>query len=215
MSIAVLLVDDEELVRVGIKTTLEADPDMSVVAEAADGAAALSLVLSHQPDVVVMDIRMRGMDGLTATRRISDLPRPPKVVVLTTFDVDEYVYDALRAGAAGFLLKDTPPRDLARAVKLIHHGEAMLAPSVTRRLITKFARRGPTAESRDRIAGLTDRERAVWRLVSQGLSNAEIGSALHLAEATVKTHVRGLLTKLDCNRVQAAVLAHEVGLLDE
>ncbi len=216
-AIRILLVDDEELVRSGLRMILEADPYLSVVAEARDGSEAVRLARSHRPDLVLMDIRMPGMDGLAATREIARLPGAPKVVVLTTFDLDEYVYAALQAGALGFLLKDTPPRDLAQAVKVVNEGNAMLAPSVTRRLISDFAERGSTRarEARSRIAALTEREREVLRLVGEGLSNADIGMKLYMSEATVKTHVSRLLTKLGCaNRVQAAILAHDAGLLD-
>ncbi|WP_267595795.1 response regulator [Carbonactinospora thermoautotrophica] len=215
--IRILLADDEELVRSGLRMILESDPGLKVVAEARDGSEAVRLALSHRPDVVLMDVRMPGMDGLAATREITRLPDAPKVVVLTTFDLDEYVYAALQAGALGFLLKDTPPRDLVQAVKVVDEGNAMLAPSVTRRLISDFAGRGSTRaqEARSRLSTLTEREREVLRLVGKGLSNADIGMKLYMSEATVKTHVSRLLTKLGCaNRVQAAILAHEAGLLD-
>ncbi|WP_406404947.1 response regulator transcription factor [Streptomyces sp. NBC_00879] len=216
MSIRVLLADDEDLVRSGLGLILEADPGISVVAEAANGAEAVHLNRAHRPDVVLMDIRMPVMDGLAATVEITRLPKPPKVVVLTTFDLDEYVHAALQAGAMGFLLKNTPPRDLARAVQTVNDGDAMLAPSVTRRLISNFSARDTSraADAQSRVAALTEREREVLVLVGDGLSNPEIGSALHMGESTVKTHVSRLLAKLQCaNRVQAAILAHDAGLL--
>ncbi|MGY5124235.1 response regulator [Streptomyces nigrescens] len=216
MSVRVLLADDEDLVRSGLTLILQADPGISVVAEASDGAQAVHLARTHQPDVVLMDIRMPVMDGLAATKEIAKLPRSPKVVVLTTFDLDEYVHAALQAGAMGFLLKNTPPRDLIRAVKTVDSGDAMLAPSVTRRLLAAFATRATdrTADARDRVADLTVREREVLKLVGEGKSNAEIGRCLHMGEATVKTHVSRVLAKLQCaNRVQAAIVAHDAGLL--
>ncbi|QIK10205.1 response regulator transcription factor [Streptomyces sp. ID38640] len=216
MSIRVLLADDEDLVRSGLTLILQADPDISVVAEASDGAQAVHLARAHQPDVVLMDIRMPVMDGLAATKEIAKLPRCPKVVVLTTFDLDEYVHAALQAGAMGFLLKNTPPRDLIRAVKTVDGGDAMLSPSVTRRLRSAFATRDTdrNADARDRVADLTMREREVLKLVGEGKSNAEIGVCLHMGEATVKTHVSRVLAKLQCaNRVQAAIVAHDAGLL--
>ncbi|MGA8113382.1 MAG: response regulator transcription factor [Actinocatenispora sp.] len=213
--IRILVVDDEALVRSGLRMILEAMDDLLVVAEAADGAAALAAVIRHRPDVVLMDVRMPGMDGLSAARRIRELPRPPKVIMLTTFDLDEYVHSALRAGAVGFLLKDTPPRDLAAAVRTVVAGNAMLAPSVTRRLIDAFDDRQPARieAARARLAVLTERERDVLRAVARGLSNAQIGRLLGATEATVKTHVSRSLAKLDlANRVQAAILVHEADL---
>ncbi|MEU9482912.1 response regulator transcription factor [Streptomyces decoyicus] len=216
MSIRVLLADDEDLVRSGLSMILAADPGISMVAEAGNGVEAVHLARLHRPDVVLMDIRMPVMDGLAATVEINRLPDPPKVVVLTTFDLDEYVHAALEAGAMGFLLKNTPPRDLARAVRTVHDGDAMLAPSVTRRLISNFSARGTSraSDARRRTSVLTDREGEVLRLVGEGLSNAEIGARLHMSESTVKTHMSRLLAKLECaNRVQAAILAHDAGLL--
>jgi DNA-binding NarL/FixJ family response regulator len=213
--IRVLLVDDEQLVRAGLRMILEASGDLEVVAEAADGADAVEQVRRHRPDVVLMDVRMPGMDGLAATERIASLPDAPKVVVLTTFELDEYVHRALEAGAVGFLLKDTPPHDLVQAVRTVADGNAMLSPAVTRRLIAAFASGGARAgAARQRLAVLTDREREVVVAVAQGLSNAEIGKQLFMSEATVKAHVSRALAKLGIsNRVQAAVLAHDAGLL--
>ncbi|MEU6081840.1 response regulator transcription factor [Streptomyces sp. NPDC047108] len=216
MTIRLLLADDEDLVRTGLAMILRADPDISLVAEARNGSEAVHLTRAHRPDVVLMDIRMPVMDGLAATREITGLPDAPRVVVLTTFDMDEYVHAALQAGAMGFLLKNTRPRDLTQAVKTVHDGDALLAPSVTRRLISTFAARETSreADARSRTASLTERERDVLRLVGDGRSNAEIGASLHLSEATVKTHMTRLLAKLRCaNRVQAAILAHDAGML--
>lgn len=215
MSIRVLLADDEILVRSGLSMILQADPDISMVAEAGNGVEAVHLTRVHRPDVVLMDIRMPVMDGLAATVEIAKLPCSPKVVVLTTFDLDEYVHAALEAGAMGFLLKNIPPHDLARAVRTVHEGNAMLAPSVTRRLISTFSTRGTlrATEARRRIAALTEREVEVLGLAYQGMSNAEIGGLLHMSESTVKTHMTRLLAKLECtNRVQAAILAYDAGL---
>jgi DNA-binding NarL/FixJ family response regulator len=207
--IRVLVVDDEALVRSGLRMILEAAGDIAVVAEARDGAAALTAVTRHHPDVVLMDVRMPGMDGLTAAARLDP---STNIVMLTTFDLDEYVHAALRAGAVGFLLKDTPPRDLIAAVRTVAAGNAMLAPTVTRRLISTFADRRPDAgqAARNRLAVLTDREREVVDAVARGLSNAEVGRALTMSEATVKAHVSRALAKLGVtNRVQAAILVHD------
>jgi DNA-binding NarL/FixJ family response regulator len=211
--IRVLVVDDEALVRSGLRMILEAAGDISVVAEAADGAAAVRAVASHRPDVVLMDVRMPVMDGLTAAARLQGADGP-KVVMLTTFDLDEYVHAALRAGAVGFLLKDTPPQDLAAAVRTVAAGNAMLAPTVTRRLISAYADGAPArAESaRQRLTMLTGREEEVVRAVARGLSNAEIARELSMREATVKSHVSRSLAKLGLtNRVQAAILVHDAG----
>ncbi len=214
-----LIVDDEALVRAGLKMILESDQDLEVVAEAGDGADAAAMVVKHRPDVVLMDIRMPRLDGLAATREVQALPDPPKVVVLTTFDLDDYVFRALQAGASGFLLKDTPPRELVQAVKVVANGDAMLSPAVTRRLIGHFAadsRSDRQRLARERITALTDREREVLGAVGRGLSNADIGKTLFMSEATVKAHVSRVLVKLDAtNRVQVAILAHDAGLLDE
>jgi DNA-binding NarL/FixJ family response regulator len=215
--IRVVVVDDEELVRSGLRMILESAGDVEVVGEAADGGAAVEQVRLHRPDAVLMDIRMPAMDGLAATREITALPDPPKVVMLTTFELDEYVHAALENGAVGFLLKDTPPRDLVQAVRTVAEGNAMLAPTVTRRLIAEFAARSSTqaVAARRRLEALTGREREVVVAVAQGLSNAEIGRRLFMSEATVKAHVSRVLAKLGLsNRVQAAILAHDAGLLE-
>jgi DNA-binding NarL/FixJ family response regulator len=212
--IRVLLVDDEQLVRSGLRMILESASDVEVVGEAADGGGAVEQVRRHRPDVVLMDIRMPAMDGLTATQEITALPDPPRIIMLTTFELDEYVHAALENGAVGFLLKDTPPRDLIQAVHTVAEGNAMLAPTVTRRLISEFAARGsPQAvAARKRLETLTKREREVVVAVAQGLSNAEIGQRLFMSEATVKAHVSRVLAKLGMdNRVQAAILVHDAG----
>ncbi|WP_112241251.1 response regulator [Kribbella monticola] len=213
-----LIVDDEALVRAGLKMILESADDLEVVAEAEDGADAVAMVREHRPDVVLMDIRMPKLDGLAATRAVQELPEPPKVVVLTTFDLDDYVFRALQAGASGFLLKDTPPRELVQAVRVVAAGDAMLSPAVTRRLIGHFAadqRTDRRRVARERLTSLTDREREVLAAVAKGLSNADIGKQLFMSEATVKAHVSRVLVKLDAtNRVQVAILAHDAGLLD-
>jgi len=211
----VLVADDQELVRAGFCVILEA-AGFTVVGEAADGEAAVALAASERPDVVLMDVRMPVMDGLEATRRItSSGDGAPKVVILTTFDLDDYVYEALRAGASGFLLKDAPRADLAAAIRVAAAGDALLAPSVTRRLIEAFARRpAPAAPSPSRLASLTPRERDILLLVARGLSNAEIARDLVVSEATVKTHVGHLLAKLGLrDRVQAVILAYETGAI--
>jgi DNA-binding NarL/FixJ family response regulator len=209
----VLVADDQELVRAGFCVILEA-AGFCVAGEAADGATAVALAVSAQPDVVLMDIRMPVMDGLEATRRIlADGAGAPKVVILTTFDLDDYVYEALRAGASGFLLKDAPRADLIAAVRVAAAGDALLAPSVTRRLIEAFARRpASAAPAPSRLASLTRRERDILRLIARGNSNMEIARELVVSEATVKTHVGHLLAKLDLrDRVQAVILAYETG----
>jgi len=214
----VLLVDDEALVRAGLRMILEAAGDIDVVGEATDGADAAEAVRRTRPDVVLMDIRMPRLDGLAATREIRALDAPPPVVILTTFDLDDYVFRALQAGAAGFLLKDTPPLELVNAVRVVASGDSMLSPSVTRRLIAHFADDGRAQRqeaARSRLEGLTDREAEVLVAVGRGLSNAEIGAELFMSEATVKAHVSRLLVKLDqSNRVQLAILAHDAGLTD-
>jgi DNA-binding NarL/FixJ family response regulator len=217
MTIRVLVVDDEELVRTGLRMILDSEPGLDVVGTASDGRQALAEVRRLCPDVVLMDIRMPGLDGLEATRRILTEPDVPpcKVVILTTFDVDEHVYEALRAGASGFLLKDVPADQLAHAIRVAAAGEALLAPSVTRRLIAAFAR--PAAPAPVPVTGLGDltpREVEVLTLLAEGLSNAEIATRLFVGEATVKTHVARILTKLGVrDRVQAVIAAFRSGLV--
>ena len=212
-SIRVLVVDDQELVRAGFCVILDATDGITVVGEAADGAAAVAIAAESRPDVVLMDIRMPGMDGLEAARLITAVPDPPKVVILTTFDLDDYVYEALRSGASGFLLKDAPRADLIAAIRIAAAGDALLAPSVTRRLIEAFARRpASVTPAPSRLASLTPRERDILLLVARGHSNTEIAAELVVSEATVKTHVGHLLAKLDLrDRVQAVILAYETG----
>ena len=209
--IKVLIADDEALVRAGLRMILQSDPDIEVVAEACDGADALTQIRAHRPDVVLMDIRMPRLDGLAATHQISTLPDAPPILVLTTFDRDEYVYTALQNGAAGFLFKDTPPQELIAAVRTIADGNAILAPSVTKRLIAHFAQgSGTQAEARTRLAALTPREREVLTVVAQGMSNAQAARTMHLSEATIKAHVSQIMAKLGAtNRVQIAIVAHQ------
>ncbi|MGC9380973.1 response regulator [Streptomyces sp. MH13] len=215
MSIRVLVVDDQAIVRAGFVAILDAEYDMTVVGEAADGDAAVSLAAELAPDLVLMDIRMPGMDGLTATRLITRHSGGARVLVLTTFDLDAYVYDALRAGASGFLLKDSEPDDLLSAIRVVASGDGVLAPAVTRRLIAAFARGAPVrAEASGPLDCLTQREREILILVATGLSNAEIGARLGLAVGTVKVHVSAVLSKLALrDRVQATIFAYESGLI--
>jgi DNA-binding NarL/FixJ family response regulator len=215
MTVSVLIADDQGLVRAGFRKLLEAEQGLRVVAEAADGLEAVALARRLQPDVVLMDIRMPRLDGLEATRRLLEGPTRTRVVMLTTFDLDEYVFDALTAGASGFLLKDAPPEQLIAAIQVVAGGDALLAPSITRRLIEEFVRRPPPRSGPPRrLGGLTARELEVLRLLARGLSNAEVAAELVLGEATVKTHVGNLLTKLGLrDRVQAVVLAYESGLV--
>jgi DNA-binding NarL/FixJ family response regulator len=209
-----LVVDDQVLVRAGLRAILEEELDIAVVGEAGDGMAAIAAATALTPDVILMDIRMPSMDGLEATRRICAVAGAPRIVILTTFDLDEYVYEALRAGASGFLLKDAPADDLVRAVRVAAAGDALLAPSVTRRLIARFAGRNVAPASAN-LGGLTDREREVLLLLARGLSNQEVAQTLFLSETTVKTHVAHVLDKLDLrDRVQAVVLAYECGLVE-
>jgi DNA-binding NarL/FixJ family response regulator len=217
VSIRVAIADDHALVRAGFRALIEAEPGLEVVGEAADGAEAIELARTAQPDVILMDIRMPGTDGVAATSQITSLQpagqQPARVLVLTTFDLDEYVYAALRAGASGFLLKDTPPAELLTAIRIIAAGEALLAPSVTRKLIREFARR-PSASPRPTLDAVTDRERDVLALVARGLTNAEIATELFITLATVKTHVSRLLTKLAArDRAQLIVIAYESGFV--
>jgi DNA-binding NarL/FixJ family response regulator len=216
MSLDVLIADDQALVRAGFRMVLEAEPDLRVVAEAAHGAEALEAVRRTHPDVVLMDIRMPTMDGLEATRRIvGSTDDAPLVLILTTFDLDEYVLDALRAGASGFLLKDVPPEQLVAGIRAVSEGDSLLAPSVTRRLIESFLRDHPPPPAPPpELEELTAREREIFALVARGLSNAEIAERLVVSTTTVKTHVARVLSKLDLrNRVQAVVLAYESGVV--
>jgi DNA-binding NarL/FixJ family response regulator len=212
--IRVLLVDDQALVRAGLRTLLGEEADIEVVGDAANGADAILAVGELIPDVVLMDIRMPVLDGLEATWRIVALRSETRIVMLTTFDLDEYVFEALRAGASGFLLKDAPADEIVRAVRIAASGDALLAPSVTRRLIERFSGQTRRAET-SQLRLLTDREREVLLLIARGLSNSEIAKRLFLGETTVKTHVAHLLDKLDLrDRVQAVVLAYESGLVE-
>ena len=214
--IRVLLVDDQALVRSGFRLILEMEEDIEVVAEAADGREALRLAAECNPDVVVMDIRMPDVDGLEATKRLRAAGVPARVLILTTFDLNEYVYEAMRAGASGFLLKDAPSDRLVAGIRTVAAGDALLAPALTRRLIEHFVRRPPADALAPRgLELLTDREREVLELVARGLSNGEIAADLHLGEATVKTHLGRVLSKLGLrDRVQAVVLAYESGLVE-
>ncbi len=217
MTIRVLVVDDQPLIRAGFHKMVEARPDLEVVGEAADGAEAVTQARRLGPDVVLMDVRMPTMDGLEATRQLAGpgVANPTRVLILTTFDLDEYVYEALRAGASGFLLKDAPPEELAAAIRVVAAGEALLAPSVTRRLIQRFAGQPPPKKvDAEALGRLTDRETEVLRLLARGLSNAQIADELVVSETTVKSHVAHLLMKLGLHdRVQAVVLAYETGFV--
>jgi DNA-binding NarL/FixJ family response regulator len=218
VTIRVLLTDDQELVRTGFRMILDGEIDIEVVGEAADGGGAIDLARRLRPEVIVMDVRMPGIDGVEATRRIAADPSlaGTRVLVLTTFDADEHVVEALRAGASGFLLKDVTPADFVKAIRIVAAGEALLAPSITARLLGRFARLPIPADERlaDALAQLTDREREVLRLVAQGLSNGEIARHLTLAEPTVKTHVSHLLMKLDLrDRAQLVAIAYETGVV--
>jgi DNA-binding NarL/FixJ family response regulator len=215
--IRLLIADDQELVRVGFRVVLDAEPDLEVVAEAENGEQAIELSRRLRPDVVLMDVRMPVLDGISATRRIRADAAPeggPHVLVLTTFDLDEHVYDALRAGAGGFLLKDVKATDLADAVRVVASGDALIAPSITKRLVAEFAARPGRLQGPPALEDVTARELEVLRLVARGLSNGEIAATLVVSEATVKTHVTRILGKLGLrDRVQAVVLAYESGLV--
>ena len=214
--IRVILADDQELVRTGFRMVLDAQPDMTVTGEAGDGLAAIRAARDHPADVILMDVRMPGMDGVEATRRICAAGAQPRVLMLTTFDLDEYAFAALKAGASGFLLKDVPPAELLSAIRAVHCGDAVVAPSTTRRLIDRFVPMLPASQRPPPpdLAGLTEREREVLSQVARGLSNTEIAAKLFVSEATVKTHVGRILAKLGLrDRVQAVVLAYETGLV--
>ena len=215
-AIRVVVIDDQELVRTGFRMILDVEDDIDVVGTAGDGDEAVELCRGARADVALMDVRMPRVDGIEATRRLRDADIATRVLVLTTFDLDEYVFDALRAGASGFLLKDAPPEDLVQAVRVVAAGEALLAPSVTRRLIEEFGRGAPAPRPAgdERLARLTEREREVLVLMARGLSNTEIAEQLYLGEATIKTHVGRVLMKLEVrDRVQAVVLAYETGVV--
>ena len=217
MSIRVLLVDDQALVRSGFRLILETRDDLDVVGEAADGREAVDLARRLRPDVILMDVRMPDVDGVEATRRLAAIGSPARVLILTTFDLDEYVYDALRAGASGFLLKDVEPAQLVDAIRVVAAGEALLAPTVTRRLLDHFADALPSTQPKPlptALARLTERELEILKLLAGGLSNAELAELLFLSETTVKTHISSVLRKLELrDRVQAVVLAYQAGLV--
>jgi DNA-binding NarL/FixJ family response regulator len=215
--IRILLVDDQALLRVGFRMLLDAESDLEVVAEAGDGAEAVVLAERLRPDVILMDVRMPGMDGIEATRRITGALPDCKVIILTTFDLDEYAFGGLRAGASGFLLKDAKPTDLMAAIRAVASGEASVSPRVTRRMLELFGSRlpqAPAAAPADRLGALTEREREVFLGIAQGLSNGELTQKLFLSESTVKTHVGRILSKLELrDRVQVVILAYELGLV--
>ena len=215
MTVRVVIADDQGMVRSGFTTLLNSEPDIDVVGEAVNGQEAITRAIQLRPDVILMDVRMPVLDGLEATRQITAMDGAPRVLVLTTFDLDDYVYQALRWGASGFLLKDASARELAEAVRIVAAGDALLSPGVTRRLIAEFARMGaPRGPSRKTLKDLTERETEVLALVARGLSNAEIAGRLVVAEQTVKTHVSRVLMKLGLrDRTQAVVLAYETGLV--
>ena len=214
MSIRILVADDQSMVRAGFRMLLGGEPDLEVVAEASNGLEAVDKAARFHPNVVLMDIRMPELDGLEATRRILAADANARVLVLTTFDLDEYVYEALRAGASGFVLKDDPPEQLLAAIRIVAAGEALLSPAITKRVIERFTRL-PRPEAPRGLEELTERELDVFRLVARGLSNAEIGKELYISETTVKTHITHVLRKLGLrDRVQAVVLAHEAALFE-
>jgi len=212
--IRVLIADDQALVRTGFRVIVNAEPDLEVVGETADGRETIEAVQTQRPDVVLMDIRMPNLDGIETTRRLAAAAHPPRVLILTTFDLDQYVYDALRAGASGFLLKDASADELLQAVRVIAAGDALLSPSITRRLIADYAHRPPPSERPAALEELTRRELEVLRLIASGLSNDGIARKLVLGNATIKTHVARIFAKLDLHdRAQAVVLAYETGLV--
>jgi DNA-binding NarL/FixJ family response regulator len=216
MTVRILIADDQPLMRSALRTCLDAEADFEVVAEVEDGLRAVEVARRLRPDVVVTDVRMPKMDGVAATRLLTSDPQPFKVLVLTTFELDEYIVEALRAGAGGFLLKDARPEELVHAVRVIAAGEAILAPAVTRRLLDRYARRLPSAEpvNEQALRTLTTQEMVVLKLVARGMSNREIGAELHLADSSIKTHVSHVLSKLGmAQRVQLVVLAYETGLV--
>jgi DNA-binding NarL/FixJ family response regulator len=214
MTVRVILADDQPLVRAGLRMLIEQTPDIEVAGEAGTGAEAVQLVRDADPDVVVMDIRMPGMDGIEATQMITSGDTSARVLMLTTFDDDDCVYGALRAGASGFLVKDMALEDILTAIRVVAAGDAIIAPGVTRRLITQFASPPRPGRERRELTGITDREREVLRLVGQGMSNAEIATALYITAGTAKTHVARLLTKLDArDRIQLVITAYETGLV--
>jgi DNA-binding NarL/FixJ family response regulator len=215
VTVRVVIADDQGMVRSGFTTLLNSEPDIEVIGEAVNGQEAIARAAQLRPDVLLMDVRMPVLDGLQATREITAMPGAPRVLILTTFDLDDYVYQALRWGASGFLLKDASAQELADAVRIVAAGDALLSPGVTRRLIAEFARMGaPRGPSRDSLDGLTERECEVLALVARGLSNAEIAGRLVVAEQTIKTHVSRILMKLGLrDRTQAVVLAYETGLV--
>jgi DNA-binding NarL/FixJ family response regulator len=216
MTVRIMLVDDQAVVRAGFRTILEAEPDLCVIGEASGGAQAVRMARQVRPDLVLMDIRMPDLDGIRATEQLAgeDVENPITVLAVTTFDLDEYVFGALRAGASGFLLKDVEPDDLVAAVRTVADGQGLVAPQVTRRLIAEFARLRPPRPEPSLLAGLTDRERETLVLVARGLSNMEIAEHMMVGLATVKTHVGALLAKLGCrDRVQAVVFAYENGII--
>jgi DNA-binding NarL/FixJ family response regulator len=216
VSIRVLVADDQDMVRSGFRLLLAREPDIDVVAEAADGRAAVGEAARNLPDVVLMDIRMPLLDGLEATRQIVAANPAAQILILTTFDEDAYLYEALQAGAAGFMLKDAPAADLIEAIRILARGDALLAPAITRRVIAEFARRRRDPEARAHLDRLTAREREVLGLIARGMSNAEIAAALVVSAATIKTHAARIIQKLGVrDRVQAVVTAYESGLMDE
>ncbi|HSE81473.1 MAG TPA: response regulator transcription factor [Gaiellaceae bacterium] len=216
MTIRVLVVDDQSMVRAGFRMLLAGEEDIEVVAEASNGLEAVDKAARFDPEVILMDIRMPELDGLQATRRILAKDRDARILILTTFDLDEFVYEALRAGASGFVLKDDSPEQLIAAIRTVAAGEALLSPTITRRVIQKFARMPTPATPPKELDELSDRERDVFRSMARGLSNAEIGQELYISETTVKTHVTHILQKLDLrDRVQAVVLAYQTGIFED